>query len=232
MSNPAQTWQPPNNSPNPTPNTGAPTIPLILGMPSATSTQTPNISEGTSNRDNRPRPDPFNGAYPVLLPPPTNWDPGSQNDKSRLGPFHGAHLILSPPTQSTSSGTLVFRALNGTNPDPTQTTKPDDVWTELSPLASPKPRVPHLKARILAPLPVIPPVVTKTLVRTWTMGTGGDEVVMGDGDTQSSNSFGSPPPTSCSEQLGTRGLRGCSNPTFVDPRINTKNLYRSWKHKE
>ena len=218
VTNPAKAWQPPNNSPDPTPNAGAPTIPLALGMTSATSIRTRNTSGGTSNWDNRPRFGPFNGAYPVSLSPPTDWDPGSHNDKSRLGPFNGGHLISLPPAQPSSSGTLVLQALNSTNPDPTLPPKPGDVLMELSPLSPP---------------PVAPPVVTETPARTWTMGSGWDEVAMGDADTQSSNLFVYPPPTSGPVQIGTHGLpKGCSKPAFVNPITDPESEYHSRKHQE
>ena len=107
---------------------------------------TPNTSRGTSNQDSRPRLGPFNGAYRLSPLPPTNGDPGNRNNKSWLGPFTRAYLISSPPTQSisfisspptqsTSLRTLVLQTLNCTNLDLTQTTKPDNLWTELSPLS-------------------------------------------------------------------------------------------------
>ena len=234
VANPVQTQQPPKNSPNPTLNTCVPTIPLVFGTFSATPTQPSNSSGGTSNRDDRPRLGPFNGAYPVSPLPPTNGDPGNQNNKSRLAPFNRAYPTPSPPTQPTSSGTLVLQTLNGTNPDPTYTTKSDNAWTELDP---PPPSIerPSYASEDSNTSAIL--VHASRRGRDTSEDADDEdrwnEVVMEDADTESSNSFVYPPPISGPEQIGACGLRGFMKPTsFVDPITDPENEYRSWKHQE
>ena len=106
VANPVQT-QPNNpNNPNPSPtlNLGAHTIPLVLRIPTGTSSQSNNNHGGTSGQNTKPKLGPFNGAYPIGPPSPT--DDNSANQPPKLGPFNGAYPLqpISPQKQL-SAGT-------------------------------------------------------------------------------------------------------------------------------
>lgn len=63
-------------------------------------------------------------------------------------------------------------------------------------------------------------------------GDEGDEVLVGDADVQSIESFVYPPSISTSESIGTCRLAGCSSPTLVDSITDLESEYCSQKHQE
>ena len=303
--NPAQTQQPPNNASSNTLNLGSHTIPLVLRIPTGSPNQSNNYGSnsghnnkpnklgpfngaypisppspsddntanqnkprlgpfngaypisppnqyssgssnipsqttgGSSSQVNKPRLGPFNGAYPISPPSPTDGGTGSQNDKPKLGPFNGAYPISMPPSKSISSGSSSLQNPNdttpGTTPDTTPVTTPgttpaqkaDNVWKELSQSSHSTDSLSYASEDEdtgAAP--------GRTSGPDQDAGKDGDGAVVNDEDSASISYSVYPPSTVDSDHVGTCGLKGCSNPIFVDPITDLESEYCSWKHQE
>jgi len=206
---------------------------LSTATPQNTATVPSQSTAGPSNQNNqnnKPRLGPFNGAYPISPLSPTDGGTGNQDNKPKLGPFNGAYPISLPPTKSISSGSSVLQTPNdttpGTTPDTTpdttmvqtSATKPDSAWTELSNASHSTDSLSYASGDETGAVP----------------GENGDgeEVDVDDADGTSISCSIYPPSTAGSEQDGTCMLKGCSNPTFVDPITDLESEYCSWKHQE
>ena len=118
----AKTQQPPNNASSSTVNFGSHTIPLVLRIPTGPQNQS-NNNGSTSGHNNKPNKlGPFNGAYPISPPSPSDDNTGNQN-KPRLGPFNGAYPI-SPPNQFSSGTSNVPSHTTGGGSGSNQVNKP------------------------------------------------------------------------------------------------------------
>ena len=77
----------------------------MLRIPTGPSNQS-NTHGGTSGQTTKPKLGPFNGAYPISPPSPTDDDAGVQNNPPKLGPFNGAYpLNPIPPHKQWSAKT-------------------------------------------------------------------------------------------------------------------------------
>jgi len=95
VTNPAQTQHPPNNASNSTLNLGSHTIPLVLRIPTGPPNQHNNRGGVPSHNRGPNKLGPFNGAYPISPPSPSDDNTATQNK----GPFNGAY-----PSNRWSSG--------------------------------------------------------------------------------------------------------------------------------
>jgi len=110
VTNPVQTQQRPSNASSNTLNLASHTIPLVLRIPTGSSNQSNNHRSTPSHNNGPNKLGPFNGAYPISPPSPSDDNTANQN-KPRLGPFNGAYPI-SPPNQSSSTSNNSSTASN------------------------------------------------------------------------------------------------------------------------
>jgi len=167
--------------------------------------------------------------HPPNLPFPANGGTPNQDDIKRLGPFNGVYPISPPPVYS-ASGSSVPQIANSTDPDPSQTT-PNPVSNVMSLPSYSAGNLGHTSEPDDSNTDTPPGSDPDQEPSENGDGEDGDgEVVMGDMDVQSVESFVCPPSASTSETIGTCKLEGCSNPTFVDPITDLESEYCSWKH--
>jgi hypothetical protein len=159
------------------------------------------------------------------LPSPTDGGTLNQDSLIRLG-LDEADPISPLPVQSTSDGISVPQVPGDTDADPT----PEVVRTGMD-LTSPsaedlsytsEPDYSSDADAITGPFsyPDEDPNENEDI------GDGGDEPAEGDADVQSVESYNYPP------SIGPCGLRGCSNPAFIDSITDLESEYCSWEHQE
>jgi len=141
VTNPVQTQQRPSNASSSTLNFGSHTIPLVLKIPTGSSTHSNTYGNHLSQSNTYGNPPshhngpnvlgPFNGAYPISpshqyasttsnIPSQTTGGSSSSNQVNKFGPFNGAYQV-SPPSP-TNGGTgnqnnkSTLGPLNGSRP--------------------------------------------------------------------------------------------------------------------
>jgi hypothetical protein len=209
--NPKQTQDLPNNTSTLTSTTGPPTTaPPVAATSPDTSNQ---VSPETSQQ-------------PSDLPSPTDGGTLNQDHPTQLDPFNGADPISPLPVQPTSDGTSLLQVPGDTDPDPT----PEVVWTGMD-LTSPsaedlsytsEPGYSSDADAITGPSPY----PDEDPNENGDIGDIGDEPAEGDADVQSVESYNYPP------SIGPCGLRGCSNPVFIDSITDLESEYCSREHQE
>jgi hypothetical protein len=209
--NPMQTQDLPNNTSTLASTTGPPTTTqLVAATPSSASNQ---VSPETSQQ-------------PSDLPFPTDGGTLNQDNPTQLDPSNGADPISPLPVQSTSDGTSVVQVPDDTDADPT----PEVVWTGMD-LTSPsaedlsytsEPDYSSDADAITGPSPY----PDEDSNENEDIRDGGDEPAEGDADVQSVESYNYPP------SIGPCGLRGCSNPAFIDSITDLESEYCSREHQE
>ena len=192
-----------------------------------TASPTMMVSPATSNQVS-----PGTFPHPYSLPSPTIADTSNQKNNNQLGPFNGAYHISPAPIQRSLSGSSVPQILKNTNPDPPQMTQ-SVMWNGTS--------LPSYSAGDLDYTSEPDDPNTDAIPGSYLdrepseNGDGGDEtdeVLIGNADVQSLESFVYPPSVSSAGSIGTCKLKGCSNPTFVDSITDLESEYCSRKHQE
>jgi hypothetical protein len=205
-----QTRDLPNNTSTLASTTGAPTTAQpVAATPSSSSSQ---ASPETSQQ-------------PSDLPSPTDGGTLNQDNLIRLA-LDEEDPISPLPVQSTSDGISVPQVPNYTDADPT----PEVVWTGMD-LTSPsaedlsytsEPGYSSDADAITGPSPY----PDEDPNENGDIGDIGDEPAEGDADVQSVESYNYPP------SIGPCGLRGCSNPAFIDSITDLESEYCSREHQE
>lgn len=185
----------------------------------------PETKEPASSQNEKPRLGPFNGAYPISPPSPTDKDTGNQSAKQQLGPFNGAYPSTPLPTLSTSPGSSVQRVSSDTSQGSTQETKPEAVWSKMTRSVRSSESLSYASEH---ENPYRDPGENEEEED----GEEEYELVAGDADTQSIDLSVYPPSTLAPDQIGICRLDGCSKPTFVDSITDLESEYCSLEHHE